>query len=390
MAATPVTRRVGGYILVPACLCALVVCVSLLASSLGGDTWQQRTLEGLVYLVVAIGMYTYSGTSGAISFGHVSFMAIGAYTYALLTIPVAQKAYLFPNLPGPIAWMGKTEWATIPALLFAGAVAGVVGALVAPGLIRLSKAAISVASLALLLTVNVLVTQADAVTRGASSVVGVPPSTTLGLALAVSAAAIVVAYTFQVSRSGLRLRASREDLSAARSIGVRVSRERAIAWILSAVIAGIGGALFAGFLPSFGPNSFFVELTFLIVAMQVIGGLTSLTGTVIGVLFVTVVSQLLRSVEANGVGPIGSGGIPGLTDLGLAVLLILVLIWRPDGLTGGREINQLGYVEQLRSWRHARSTPAPALDGAVSGEDAQHSSADSRVEPALPSKAGRP
>lgn len=344
---------------VPLALIAIVVAFVLIAIGIGGDVLRSRSIEMLINLVLVLGLYTYAGNSGAFSFGHVSFMAIAAYVYALLTIPVTQKEWLFPDMPGVLSWILDVELGALPATLIAAAVAGMFALLLAPALVRLSGAQISIASLAVLVIVEVVLSQADPITRGASSIVSVPPTTTLGVALATAAIVIVLAYAFQESRRGLRLRASRENLAAARSIGIGISGERTVAWVLSACVMGVGGALYAAYIPTFGPDSFYIALTFLTVAMLVIGGMTSITGAVVGVLFVSFVSELLRRIEINGLGPIDPGGVPGLTELILALILLGALILRPNGLTGGRELPPPSAWRRRRRPATTDEAPAP-------------------------------
>ena len=147
---------------------------------------------------------------------------------------------------------------------------------------------------------------------------------------------IVGVAVYQNSDAGLRLRASREDEVSARSVGVNVLRERCLAFVVSGFVVGVGGGLYAQTLGVVTPDQFFLTPTFLTIAMLVIGGMTSLSGAVIGALSVAGLAELLRTIERTS----SSAGTPvtGLADLGLAIALIATIIWRPGGLTGGREL----------------------------------------------------
>lgn len=168
--------------------------------------------------------------------------------------------------------------------------------------------------------------------------VGVPKTTTLWWALAAIIIAIAIAALFQVSRRGRRLIASREDANAARSIGISIPIERLWGWTISTTLAALAGALYGHYIATFSAASFGFSLTFFIVAMLVIGGINSLTGAVVGVIVVQVLSEVFRTIESDGLGPIPAINAPGLTEMVLALILLLVLIARPAGITGNKEI----------------------------------------------------
>ena len=135
------------------------------------------------------------------------------------------------------------------------------------------------------------------------------------------------------------MRASRENESAARSIGVAVARERTIAFVVSAFFVGVAGALFGMFIGSFNPDAFFLNITFLMIVMLVIGGTTSLAGAVVGTIAISAVSEILRRIEGGvDLGFVQVSGKPGLREVALALVMLAILIFRPGGLTGGREI----------------------------------------------------
>jgi branched-chain amino acid transport system permease protein len=251
-------------------------------------------------------------------------------------IPPETKRFVLPELPGVLARM---QLDPLPATLAAGAVAASSAVLVSFPLARLSGLTAGLATFAVLSIVNVVARNWDQLTHGTAGVSGIPTTTTLGGALAWAAAAMASAWMFQRSRTGLRLRAAREDESAARAIGVAVGRERAIALVLSAFFVGAAGALFGMFIGSFNPDAFFLDITFLMLVMLVIGGTTSLAGAVVGTLVISTVSELLRRLEEGAdLGVLTLPGRTGLRDVGLALALLAILIFRPAGLTGGREL----------------------------------------------------
>ncbi len=208
------------------------------------------------------------------------------------------------------------------------------------------------ATFALLVIVNNVLSNSDSLTSGGGTLSGVPYSTTLSVALAWTLLALVVAYAFQTSRFGLLLRASREDLLAARAIGVRVELLRRVAFTISAMLTAAAGALYAQYAGSIDPDSFYVDITFLTLAMLVIGGKSSLAGAVVGTAVISVMAEILHRGEANQpIGPVSLHFPLGIHQVVFALLLLVVLTLRPNGITGGREI----------PWPRSRSAPPVGL-----------------------------
>ncbi len=312
--------------------CALVSGI-VLAASFGTFSQQRTATVMLVNLVFVCGLYVFVGNSGVLSFGHASFMGIGAYTAALLTIPETQKNFLLPGLPDLLATAQTSE---LTATLVAISVAAVVALALAGPLMRLSGLPAGIATLAVLVIVYVVLSQS--VTGETRTLVGVPLTTTMGSALIWALLAITAAFAFQRSSLALRLRASREDEVVARSVGVGVTWERTAAFVVSAAIVAVSGSLYAHLQGSITPDAFYFNVTFLTLAMLVVGGMSSLSGAVLGTVVVSAIAEALRQLEKGvTVGPIHLPARAGLTEVGLGILMLIILIVRPSGITGGRE-----------------------------------------------------
>ena len=328
-------------------LIAALTLVVLLGSVLGTDEMQVTLREMLIRMVVVVGMYVFIGNSGILSFGHIGFMCIGAYAAAWATVDPSWKEMMLTGLP---AFLQEHEYPLLAGLAGAGALAGLVALLLGAAIMRLSGIAGSIATFAFLAIVNSVYGNWESVTAGASSIVGVPDVVGPWTAWAFAVLALLVAFAFQTSGYGLMLRASRDDETAARSSAVNIVRVRLIGFVLSAVVVGVGGGLYGHFLGILTVDIFYLPLSFLTLAMLVVGGIGSLAGAATGVVVVTVIVELLRFFEAG----IAPGGIPlklppGSSEIGLAIVLILILIFRPAGLTRGRELK----------WPFRRA-PAPA------------------------------
>jgi branched-chain amino acid transport system permease protein len=317
-------------------LLVLVVVATEIAWASGGSVTKGVVVVALINLILVIGLYTFVGNSGVFSFGSIGFASIGAYTAGLLVIPVAQKAILQPDLPHFIA---NAHFGSVAATLMGGVVGAVVGFAFAIPLMRLNGIAAGLATFAMLVIIKTVANSWTQVTNGAAGLSGLPITTSKNAAMIWALIAIAVAFVFQSSALGLRLRGSREDDVAARSVGVDVVMERRVAWVLHAFIMGVGGALYGQYLGSFNSSFFYIALTFTTLAMLVVGGLKSLTGAVVGSLAISFVAEVLHRIEQGAdFGIFHVPARPGLREVGLAIIMLTILVLRPRGLTNGREL----------------------------------------------------
>ena len=329
---------------------------TMLVAVVLGPAEQQVTQNFLVSLVAVVGFGIYSGNSGIMTFGHVAFMGIGAYAAGLLTIDPAIKAQALPNL---IPALRDIQLPLIPATIVAIGVVAVAALLFGVPLSRLSAAATPIATLAMLMITYVILVGAADVTRGSQTFYGVPSDVDLWVALIAALVAIVVARLFRESVVGLRVRASREDELAARSMGVDVQKLRLVAWMLSAVVVGVAGVLLGQTLTAFSPKQFYFTLQFALVAMLVVGGPTTVTGAVGGSFVVALLMEVARRLEGviNGltIGSVTLNGVFGLQEITLGLLILVVMYRRRDGLFGRTEFDEAIVERWLR-----RPQPSPA------------------------------
>ena len=319
-------------------LVAIVVAIILVATTTG-IVLQRRVIFGLVNLVAVVGLYIFMGNSGILNFGSVGFMAIGAYTSALLTMMPAMKHTFLPDLP---AWLAVTQLPPLAGAFAAGGVAATVGLVVGWPIMRLSGIGAAIATMSLLIICYIVLGNWNAVTGGQQSLMGLPSYVGLWTAGLWAIAAIVLAFVYQETRWAIALRASREDEVAATASGVHVVRQRLIAFVLSCFVSGIAGALFAHFLGTLRVESFYLDPTFLLISMLVVGGMRSLTGALAGTVCISVLTEALRQLEVGIRVPgmdVTLATAPGLGDVVLAALMLLIILFRPQGITGGREIS---------------------------------------------------
>lgn len=319
----------------PAVLIAWLAVLTFVATQWLPQPAQLTVTEMLIRVVVVVGMSVFIGNSGIMSFGHMGFMCIGAFAAAWGATEPLAKSITLPGLP---QWLGAHQYGfaavTAGATLLSAAVALPLG--IALG--RLAGIAASIATFAFLAIVNSVYANWDSVTGGTGSLINIPTVVGPWTALAFACVAIGVAFWFQQSRVGLMLRATREDEVAASACAIPASRVRLAAFVLSAALVGMGGALHAQFIGVLSVDAFYLGLSFVTLAMLVVGGIGSLTGAVAGVLAVTALVELLRAGEAG----LSLGGLrlalpPGSQEIGLGIFLALVLVFRPAGLAGARE-----------------------------------------------------
>lgn len=332
---------------------ALVAAVALLGGTMSRST-EIYFISALVSVSMVVALYVFVGNSGVLSFGHVSFVAVGAWAAGVLSVPSQEKPAFMPYLFG---FLRDRTVGNVPSLVIAGLVGGAFALLVGLALMRLSGLAAGIATFAVLEITNNILRYYEKVGPGLNTFSSVPETTDLRQAAIGALVVIGAAFAYQRSRFGRQLRATREDPAAARSVGVSIYRQRLLAFTLSGFLAGIAGGLYVHFLP-INADSVSLELTFITLAMLVIGGVTSLWGAVIGALAVSGLDSVLANAE-NGIEVLGQAvDLPsGTRIVVVSALMAIVLVVRPGGLTGGREFS-LGFL--LRRRRPAQPSEAAA------------------------------
>ena len=310
--------------------------------------------SALVSVAIVVALYVFVGNSGVISFGHVSFVAVGAFAAGVMTVPVELKPTITPGL---FSLLGNHSLGNAASLVLAAAVGGVFALLVGIPLMRLSGLAAGIATLAVLgVTYNIL-NNWTKIGPGPLTLTTVPETTGLLQATLGAIAVVVVAFAYQRSRFGRKLRAAREDSAAARAAGIDVRRERLWAFALSGALSGFAGGLLVHLAGTLQARDVYLDLTFLTLAMLVVGGVGSLWGAVVGALAVSSLDSFLLRAESGEIGVVNDLlGKPlwgGSRLVGVAIFMAVVLVLLPNGLTRGREF-------RLPRLRRGRAEPQEA------------------------------
>ena len=312
----------------------LVVAVALFGTTVSTST-ETYVITTLVNVAIVVALYVFIGNSGVLSFGHISFVAVGAWTAGVLSMPESEKPAIMPDLFG---FLRDTTVGNIPSLALAAAVGAAFAFIVGLPLMRLSGLAAGIATFGVLEITHNVLRYWEKIGPGLNTFSAVPETTGLLQACIGALIAVVVAFAYQSSRYGRMLRATREDAAAARAVGVSIYAQRLIAFTVSGGLAGLAGGLYVHVLP-LNTELVYLNLTFITLAMLVIGGVTSLWGAVVGAVAVSAVDSFLAEAE-NGVNVLGGTlDLPaGTRIVVVGALMALVLILRPSGLTGGREL----------------------------------------------------
>jgi branched-chain amino acid transport system permease protein len=313
---------------------AVFVLLTALLSTAVSRSSETYFVDALVKVAIVVALYVFIGNSGVLSFGHVSFVALGAWVAGVLSVPLGEKPAIMPNLAG---FLGDTTVGNVPSLLLAAAAGGVFALVVGLALMRLSGLAAGIATFAVLEITHNLLRYYEKIGPGLNTFSSVPETTGVWQATVGALIAIAIAFVYQRSRFGRMLRATREDAAAASAAGISVYRQRLAAFVLSGVLAGFAGGLYVHLLP-LNTETVYLDLTFVTLAMLVVGGASSLWGAVVGALAVSGLDSFLAQAE-NSVQIFGGTlDLPAGTRLVVVgALMAIVLIVRPSGITGGRE-----------------------------------------------------
>lgn len=343
-----------------ALLVALLLVVAIIGYAIAPDgkgAMLRLIVNFFITVVMVVGLQIFTGNSGVPSYGHAAFVGVGAYVTAWVTIDPALKSDLMPGLP---SWLEAAEWGFVPALLFSMVAGAAVALLIGLVVMRMRETAMAMSTLALLVISHGVFNNWDAVTRGTEGLFALPVRTNIWIAFGAAAVAVVVALAFKYSRVGLRLQASREDPLSAQTTGVDLVRTRMASWVLSAAVSAAAGSIWAQYNLAFAPGQFYWALVLNSLSMLVIGGMATVSGAVVGAGLTTVLFEILRGVEEQG----SFFGVPvpaitGLTQMVIAFITLLILIYRRNGILAWWELD--GWLRKAgeRLARSGRGAGAP-------------------------------
>ncbi len=303
--------------------------------------------KSLVYAVVALSMNIVTGFTGLFSLGQAGFMALGAYTTAILTIP----ANVRPNVYYMNGILPALENAVVPipvALILSGLVAAVFAALIGIPVLRLKSDYLAIATLGFSEIIRAVIASPmmDKITNGSYGLKSIPGFKSSLECFAYSLILIIIMILIINSSTGRDFKAIREDEIAARSVGINIFKTKELSFVVSSFFTGIGGGLLAMFMRSIDSKTFSIVLTYDILLIVVLGGIGSITGSIVGAFFVTAGKELLRFFDE----PFAIAGVeiplfrPGFRMVIFSILLMVVVLFFRKGLLGGRELSVNDFI----------------------------------------------
>lgn len=325
--------------------CLNLGAVGLLALFLWGaelwaDEYQVRLLNNMaIFIICAVSYNLINGVCGQLHLGPNAFIALGAYTAALLTLTPQEKelTFIFTPLYWPLNhWTVSFPWA----LLAGGLVAAFFGFLTGFPVFRVRGDYLAIVTLGFGEVVRVLANNLQILTNGPLGLKGLYPYTNLWWSWGVAVAAVALVTALVKSSYGRAMQAIREDETAARAMGINTFRHLLLAYILSAFFLGVSGGLLAHLITTISPSLFTFFLTFNLLIIIVVGGLGSTTGAVVAAVLFTLAGEWLRVVEEpQQLLGLTIPGIPGMRMVIFSLVLLLTILFFRQGLLGRREFS---------------------------------------------------
>lgn len=287
--------------------------------------YQQMTLTTIcINIILAVSLNLITGFTGQFSLGHAGFMSIGAYTCAIITLRM-------PTVGGFL--LG----------LFAGAVAAaLVGFIVGLPTLRLRGDYLAIATLGMSEIIKIVFLNLE-ITNGAAGLSSIPQFVNWSWLFVFTAGTILLITNFLKSSHGRACISIREDEIAAEAMGINTTKYKVISFAIGAFCAGIAGALYASYFFVIKPTTFGFLKSVDILVIVVLGGMGSISGSVLAAILLALISTFLQS-------------FPELRMVIYALLLIIIMIFRPQGLMGSKEISlsifgKLGNIFSSRKGR---------------------------------------
>jgi branched-chain amino acid transport system permease protein len=298
-----------------------------------------------IYITLGLSMNLINGMTGMFSLGHAGFMAIGAYTVGILTMPVSMKQMNFFMQP-IVPFLANVEWDFLPALLAAGLIAAFFGVLIGAPVLRLTDDYLAIATLGFAEIIRVVFTNTQSLTNGALGLKGIPNYTNTWWSWGVALVTIWFISFLMKGTYGKAFLAIREDEVAARAMGINLFKHKVMSFSFGCFFAGVAGGLMAALLGTIDPNMFRITLTFNILLIVVLGGLGKIGGTIVSAVIVTVMMEALRFLdETMNLGIIEIQGIPGMRMVVFSIILIVAVILREKGFLKRPKGRELTYAK---------------------------------------------
>jgi len=330
-------------------IAALYAGVYILENMVGGSSMLMTVLKkGAIYALVAVSMNLLNGFTGVFSLGQAGFMLIGAYIFAIFTIPVESRPQVYQYYAGGLI---QFEMPTLVAMVLAGLGAAFFAWLIGLPVLRLKSDYLAIATLGFAEIIRA-VFQYDGlgpITNGSNLLRRFPTFQTALFPFAVAGVSIALIALLIHSTYGRSFKAIRDDEVAAEAMGINLYRHKQMAFVISSFFAGIGGALLAMYQTTVQAAAFTSAMTYEILLIVVIGGMGSLSGSVMAsFLFVAASEWWLRFLDNETM--MGSFRVPllrsGFRMVAFSVVIMVVVLFYRQGIMGDRELS----IARLTRW----------------------------------------
>lgn len=279
-----------------------------------------------IYSMLAVSLNICTGYLGQLPLGHAGFMAVGAYVGALFW-------KLFPALPQPVA--------VIAGLIIAGIVSALFGVLIGIPALRLKGDYLAIITLGFGEIIRIVIINLPDITGGTPGLLNIPKYTTFSLTFICLVICCYIIHAVMHSRHGRAILSIRDNEIAAECSGINLTYYKVFAFALSAFFAGVAGALYAGFQGSLFPSNFGFMQSINILVMVVLGGMGSMTGSVIAATVLTALPSMMQSLS-------------NYRMVIYSLLLIIVMIFKPSGLMGQNDFSLVRCIEYIINGKYRR------------------------------------
>ena len=301
-----------------------------------------------IFVTLAVSYNLINGICGQFSLEPNAFVAIGAYTSALLTMSPAEKqlSFIIEPLIWPLSVISIPFWLSLVA---AGLVTAFFAFLMGFPVFRVRGDYLAIVTLGFGEVVRVVANNVQSVTNGPLGLKGLTTHTNLWWSFGFMAFTLFFISRLTRSSFGRAMKAIREDEVAAEAMGIRSFRYKMMAFTISGFFEGVAGGLLAHLITTISPVLFTFFLTFNLLIIVVVGGLGSTTGSVISAVIFVWGSEILRAVEEPfSIGSLEIPGIPGMRMVIFALILIVVMIFARQGIMGRKEFSWQGLIDLLK------------------------------------------
>lgn len=293
-------------ILIPILLVFAVI-QSLISFEILNNYYTQILIVICINIILAVGLNMIIGFTGQLALGHAGFMSVGGYAAAILTLKL--------HLPFPIV------------LLAGGIVAALFGLIIGIPTLRLKGDYLAISTLGFGEIIRVLIINIDAL-GGARGLAGIPKETNFAIVFFTTVAIMLIIRNLMTSSHGRAMLSVREDEIAAEAMGINTTKYKIMAFVMAAFFAGIAGGLYAHYFMFLDPKSFDFLRSTEILTFVVLGGMGSISGSALAATVLTILPEALRPIAEYRM-------------VIYSASLILLMIFRPQGLLGTKELSSL-------------------------------------------------